>query len=262
MGFLRLGVTGTLATIQCLIAGITLAQPLSIDSGDSSTQRILPYPPAANMAKPRQLPTTQKTKKIGIVIFPGFESMDVFGPAQMWGRLPEYELVLISEHGGPVMSAQGISTLASYSFGNAPRVQIMMIPGGKGSRDEVRNQAMLDFVRDQDQTTKWTVSVSAGAAILAKSGVLKGRNATSNKLAFKFATSQDAQVRWQGNARWVVDGKYVTASGGSAGTDMALDLIERLYGRSYADRTARIAEYTWNDQAANGQFDAPAPSTN
>lgn len=261
MGFARFSEITTTAIALCLYAGLTLAQALALDSTDTSAGRIEPYPSVADTAKPRPLPMTQKTKKIGIVIFPGFESVDVFGPAQMWGRLPEYELVLISEHGGPVMSAQGISTLASYSFGNAPRVQIMMIPGGKGSRDEVRNQAMLDFVRDQDQTTKWTVSVSAGAAILAKSGVLKGRNATSNKLAFKFATSQDAQVRWQGNARWVVDGKYVTASGGSAGTDMALDLIERLYGRSYADRTARIAEYTWNDQSANGQFDAPAPST-
>jgi len=199
-------------------------------------------------------PAKPKTKKLAIVIFPGFETLDVFGPVQMWGRLPDYEVVMVSEHGGPVMSSQDIESVATYSFANAPQFEIIMIPGGMGTRREVNNPAMLDFLRQQDRGTEWTTSVCTGSAVLAKAGILSGRNATSNKMAWKFAIGQASDVHWQGHARWVIDGKYVTSSGVSAGSDMALGLVERLYGRALAERIARGAEYSWNDDPTNDPF--------
>jgi len=199
-------------------------------------------------------PAKPKTKKLGIVIFPGFETLDVFGPVQMWGRLPDYELVMVSEHGGAVTSAQGVATVTTYSFATAPQLEILMIPGGMGTRTEVDNPVMLEFLRRQDEGTEWTTSVCTGSAVLAKAGLLKGRAATSNKLAYKFATSQDPEVHWRSSARWVVDGKYITSSGVSAGTDMALGLVEKLYGRAVAERIAHGAEYAWNDDPANDPF--------
>lgn len=204
--------------------------------------------------KAMQQPTKAKTKKLAIVIFPGFETLDVFGPVQMWGRLDDYEVVMVSEKGGPVRSAQGVETVANYSFQNAPQFEIIMIPGGMGTRTEVDNPVMLDFLRRQDKGTEWTTSVCTGSAVLARAGILDGRKATSNKLAWTFATSQNSSVLWQGHARWVVDGKYVTSSGVSAGTDMALGLVEKLYGRARAERIARGAEYSWNSDPSNDPF--------
>ena len=205
-----------------------------------------------NATTPIQL--AGQKKKIGIVLFPNFETLDVFGPVQMWGRLDDYEIVMVSQDGDPVVSAQGIETTARYSFRNAPQFDVIMVPGGMGTRTEVNNPAILAFLRRQDSGTEWTTSVCTGSAVLARAGILDGRNATSNKKAWQFATSQGSNVLWQGRARWVVDGKYVTSSGVSAGTDMALGLVEKLYGRARAELTARDSEYIWNDDPSNDPF--------
>ena len=199
-------------------------------------------------------PAPSSKKKIGIVLFDGFETLDVAGPVEMWGRLPDYDLVTVSEHGGAVKSAQGIETVAALSFASAPQFDILMVPGGAGTRVEVNNPAMIAFLRKQDRGTVWTTSVCTGSALLAKAGILDGRKATSNKLAFSWIQSQSDKVAWQAHARWVVDGKYYTSSGVSAGTDMALALVEKLYGRAAAEKTASFTEYVWNDDPAKDPF--------
>ena len=90
--------------------------------------------------------------------------------------------------------------------------------------------------------------------LLAKAGILDGRRATTNKVAFAWVASQSSRVDWQKTARWVVDGKFMTSSGVSAGTDMALGLVEKLYGRAMADSVARAAEYRWNNDPADDPF--------
>lgn len=197
---------------------------------------------------------TEKTKTIAIVLFPGFETLDVFGPVQMWGRLPDHKVVFVAEKAGPVRSSQGQESIATYSFADAPQFNIVMVPGGGGARQEVNNEAILEFVRRQDKGSDLTTSVCTGAAILAKAGLLDGHKATTNKLAYKWATSQSDKVNWVGQARWVVDGKYITSSGVSAGTDMALAVVEKIYGREAAERRAKGAEYIWNSDANNDPF--------
>lgn len=236
-----------------LLAGAAFSALAETPSPSSSAQTELNRSHPAHQAGQQAL-TKPKSKKIGIVIFPGFETLDVFGPVQMWGRLPDYEIVMISEHGGPVSSSQGVSSLSNYSFETAPQVDILMIPGGRGTRTEVNNANLLAFLRQQNQRTEWTTSVCTGSAILARAGILKNRKATSNKLAYSFATRQDPEVLWQGRARWVTDGKFMTSSGVSAGTDMALSLVEKLYGRPAAEKIARGAEYHWNDDPNNDAF--------
>lgn len=196
-----------------------------------------------------------KTKKLAIVLFEGFETLDVFGPLQMWSRLKDYEVVLVTETGEPAKASQGYEVKAHYSFSSAPQFEIVMVPGGGGTRREINNPAMIDFIKKQDQGTEWTTSVCTGAALLARAGVLNGRKATTNKNAFEFPRSQDPiNIDWQRSARWVVDGKYVTSSGISAGTDMALGLVELLYDREEAERIAHGAEYIWNDDPENDPF--------
>lgn len=90
--------------------------------------------------------------------------------------------------------------------------------------------------------------------------MLKGRKATSNKNFFSLAVQQDTSVDWQGKARWVEDGKYITSSGVSAGTDMALGLIASLYGKEQAALLAHSLEYEWNSDPTNDPFAIPFKS--
>lgn len=200
--------------------------------------------------------TPPKTKQIGIVLFDDFETLDVFGPVQMWGRLPEHGLMFVSADGRPVRSAQGVVVMPDRSFVTAPQFDVLMVPGGTGTRPLIDNPALLGFVRQQDQGSTWTTSVCTGAAILAKAGVLDQRSATTNKLAFDWVRSLSDKVRWQRRARWVIDHKYATSSGVSAGSDMALALVEQLYDRATAEQAARVAEYQWNDDPTNDPFAA------
>lgn len=207
---------------------------------------------------PQNAPAASKT--IGILLYPGFESLDVFGPVEMWGELADYRISMVSQHGGRVKSAQGVETYATYSFANAPQFDVLMVPGGVGARQEVNNAELLAFLRRQDRQTRWTVSVCTGSALLARAGLLSGRRATSNKQVFEFAVAQDPGVHWQSNARWVFDGKYVTSSGVSAGTDMALGLVEKLYSRGMAQKIAEEAEYLWNDDPTRDPFSRMDPA--
>lgn len=196
----------------------------------------------------------EPNKTIGVVLFEQFETLDVYGPVQMMGRLPDYRIVFVAQKAGPVRSSQGVEAVAAYSFDDAPQLDILLVPGGKGTREEVDNESLLAFLRRQDQGTEVTASVCTGAALLARAGILDGRRATTNKRAFAWVADQSDKVDWVGKARWVTDGKYVTSSGVSAGTDMALALVERLYDRDAALKVARNAEYQWNADPDNDPF--------
>ena len=193
-------------------------------------------------------------KLVGVVLYPGFEVLDVFGPVEMWANVPDFKVVLIAQKLGPVKSAQGVSVVAEFDFDTAPALDIMMVPGGIGTYAELGNPVFLDFLRKQDQTTEFTTSVCTGSALLAKAGLLKGRRATSNKKFFSLAVSQDSSVTWVKRARWVEDGKMLTSSGVSAGTDMALGLGARIYGKDRAHALAHVLEYQWSEDPTQDPF--------
>ncbi len=113
---------------------------------------------------------------------------------------------------------------------------------------------MLDFLRAQDRHTQLTTSVCSGAWLLAQAGLLEGRRATTNKLYFKVATALPAKVDWVKHARWVEDGKYITSSGVSAGTDMALALAAKFHGADAARQLAHSLEYQWIEDPNNDPF--------
>lgn len=206
---------------------------------------------ASTTARAAQAPAK---KVVGIVLYPDFEVLDVFGPLEMWAYVPEFQVVMIAETAGPVRSYQGVSTVADYSFASAPPVDILMVPGGVGTRAQLTNPAMLDYIRRQHARTTYTTSVCTGSALLAKAGILTGHKATSNKGAFALAVEQDPSVEWIVKARWVEDGKFLTSSGVSAGTDMALGLVARMFGRERASGLARSLEYEWNADATHDPF--------
>lgn len=182
-------------------------------------------------------------KQVGIVLYTGFELLDVAGPMEMWGNVPNMKLVTIAEKAGPVSSLQNATLIAQYSFEDCPKLDILMVPGGMGTLTELNNETMMAFLKKQSAAAEIVTSVCSGSALLAKAGVLDGHKATSNKLYFDVAAMQSDKVEWVRQARWVDDGKFITSSGVSAGIDMALHLIGRLYGEESADKVAKATEY-------------------
>jgi len=208
-------------------------------------------------------PVRSSKKVVGIVLYPGFEVLDVFGPVEMWSYVPEFQVVMISEKGGAVRSAQNVDVVAQYSFASAPPLDIMMVPGGVGTRTELLNPTFLDYLKTQNARTEVTTSVCTGSALLAKTGMLKGHKATSNKNFFSMAVTEDPSVDWIVKARWVDDGKFVTSSGVSAGTDMALGLVQKLFGKARAQGLARSLEYEWHEDPTVDPFalkEVPKPT--
>ncbi|MCL9685487.1 DJ-1/PfpI family protein [Legionella maioricensis] len=192
-----------------------------------------------------QHPPTRKT--LGVLLFPEFETLDVFGPLQMFGMLPDQiNIALIAEQQGLVKSTQGQAVCAEFSWQNAPHLDYLLVPGGKGTRKEVNNEPLLHWIKSRSARAELTLSVCTGAALLAKAGVLNGHKATTNKLAFNWVVEQGTQVNWIKKARWVDDGSVITASGVSAGIDMSLYVISRLFGEKIRDELAQRTEYVVN----------------
>ena len=130
----------------------------------------------------------------------------------------------------------------------------MLLPGGIGTLPELANETLHDFLRKRAAEAQVTMSVCSGSALLAKAGLLDGLRATSNKQFFELARSQSDKVEWVEAARWVDAGRMATSSGVSAGMDMALALIERLFGSEDADRIAVLTEYQRHTNADEDPF--------
>jgi transcriptional regulator GlxA family with amidase domain len=194
-------------------------------------------------------------RTLGVVLFPGFELLDVFGPLEAFGGLKDhFELVLVAEHAGAIASAQGPEAVAGASFADCPHLDVLLVPGGIGTRREVANAALLEWLKRRATEAEIVTSVCTGAGLLARAGILDGQRATSNKRAFGWVKEQGPAVDWVAEARWVDAGKFVTSSGVSAGIDMALHVIARTVGLEAAEQAARVMEYEWHRDAAWDPF--------
>jgi putative intracellular protease/amidase len=148
-------------------------------------------------------------RKIGAVVFPGFELLDLYGPLEMFGMLAdEFEIRLVAELTGPVACGMGPKTVVDDRFSDGVQCDILLVPGGPGTRREVDNKVLCDWLRGQAEAAELVTSVCTGSAILAAAGLLDGKRATTNKNAFAWATSFGPKVDWQRQPRWTEDGKF------------------------------------------------------
>jgi transcriptional regulator GlxA family with amidase domain len=208
--------------------------------------------------------TPAPVRRVAVVLFEGFTVLDVYGPVQAFAsvRLPRpdgswhrlFEIVTIAEKAGPVKSGEGPTTHADYAFADAPAFDVLLVPGGFGTRQAVNNTSLLLALTVASRAASVTTTVCTGSALLARTGVMDNRPATSNKIAWDWVVQQGPRVRWQRAARWVDDGDLVTSSGVSAGIDMALSVVARLHGVDMARQAARFMEYVWHEDPAADPF--------
>lgn len=196
--------------------------------------------------------------KVLVVLFDNFETLDVFGAVEILGRLSEYfEIDYYSLEGGIKHSTQKVSILTKKLDAINEKPDILLIPGGKGTRTEIDNKELIGQIRHLSNQSKYVLTVCTGSVLLAKTKLLDGKIATSNKRAFDWVMSSRKEVKWKRKARWTVNGKYYTSSGISAGMDMTLGFVNDILGSDTSTRIAGEMEYEWNSDPENDNFAQP-----
>lgn len=186
------------------------------------------------------------TKTIGIVLFPDFEELDAVGPYEVFGMLgkidPDWRVCTIAEKAGAVPSFSGLGVAADYGFEDAPALDVILVPGGLGSRKAMDDPKMLEYVRQTGEKAEWVTSVCTGAMILHRAGFLDGRKATTHWGAIQELRNL-GHVEVLDDARYVQDGNVITSAGVSAGIDMALYLVSLLKDAATAKNVQKFIEY-------------------
>lgn len=199
--------------------------------------------------------TEQATRGITTVLFENFELLDVCGPLEMFGVAGQrFSLCLAGPASGPVRSAQGPALVAEFAYHEAPIPDIVLVPGGIGTRRLVTDDAFTSWLAEWAASAQIVASVCTGSGLLAAAGLLNGYRATSNKRAFAWASAQGTGVTWVPKARWVEDRSRWTSSGVTAGIDMALALIAHIHGEQFAATIADGVEHDWHRDPAWDPF--------
>jgi transcriptional regulator GlxA family with amidase domain len=189
------------------------------------------------------------TRNVAVVLFDGAEELDYVGPWEVFTmlRFAEKDAVnvyTVSERGGTVTSAKGLRVVADHSFVDCPDADIVVVPGGMGTRAESSNPVMLEFIKAAAREAELMTSVCTGAFVLGAAGLLDGKRATTH-----WASIKDLGERTAGNTtvvdneRFVDEGAVITAAGVSAGIDMALHIVGRLWTPETARQVQKYMEY-------------------
>jgi putative intracellular protease/amidase len=187
------------------------------------------------------------------LIFDDFELLDLFGPIEVLGNIEEYRVKYFSMNGGTVRGRLN-AQIVTEPIGALEPDGILLLPGGRGTRTLVNDSGFTEKLKSAAESSKWCLTVCTGSALMAKTGLLDGRSATSNKMAFRWAKDTGKNVNWKYRARWVVDGKYYASSGVSAGIDMALGFVHDRFSAERAREIAQRIEYEWNGDKDNDPF--------
>ncbi|OED40075.1 hypothetical protein AB833_12905 [Chromatiales bacterium (ex Bugula neritina AB1)] len=222
-------------------------------------------------------------RTVAVVFFPDFAPLDAYGPIQAFNlafkpldsapekpdmESPLYKIIPVGVDTtvytcGPTGAAPG--TQATNTIETLPPVDILLIPGGGGTRPGVNDTALLDGIDKIARNTPIVATVCTGSALLAKTGYLNGKKATTNKTAWKWVIQQGPEVDWVCPPRWVdcIDPDsltgWITSGGVSAGTDMALGLIQKLNGDQVVSTTQRQMEYNWSGDSQDDHFACLCP---
>jgi putative intracellular protease/amidase len=190
-----------------------------------------------------------------VLLFEDFETLDVFGPVEIFGRLKDkYQVSFCSLSGGVIKNEHGISISTERMDALKNAVHIFLIPGGHGTRSAVNDTELINKVIAISHQSKFVLTVCTGSALLAKTGLLDGKKATSNKRAFDWVVTQGQQVNWIKKARWTKEDKFYTSAGVSAGMDMSLGFLSDMHGIDFARKVAFEIEYNWIEDMEEDDF--------
>jgi len=193
---------------------------------------------------------------VGVLLFDGVALLDVAGPFDVLTRArlepgvesrraedaALFDAFTVAKTTSPVTATGGIVLVPRHSFDDVPRIDLLLVPGGFGTRPILQDEETIDWIRRTASVARRTASVCTGALLLARAGLLDGRRATTHWGSFGLLASLAKDVTVDREARFVDDG-VMTSAGVASGVDLALHIVETLFGRAVADETARYIEY-------------------
>lgn len=193
---------------------------------------------------------------VGILIFENVEVLDFAGPFEVFSRTrleagPQsrlddasapFQVFTVARTADPLLATGGLKVVPDHGFSNAPKIDLLVVPGGFGTRPLLEDEETLSWIRAVAASTHKLTSVCTGSLLLAKAGLLDGKRATTHWAALDLLGPLGNDIKVDHELRWVDDG-IVTSAGVAAGIDMAFHVVETLCGREVADETARYIEY-------------------
>jgi len=197
-------------------------------------------------------------KRVGILIFPAVEVLDFCGPYEVFSvtRLDEekrradpspFEVLLVAETLDPVVATGGLRVIPDATLETCPPLDILVVPGGWGTRAEMKNQRVLKWIAERAREIETLTSVCTGAMLLGQIGLLDGRRATTLWRSLEWMRQSFPSVTVEDKLHVVEDGQVLTSAGISAGIDMALRVVARYCGEAVGRATARHMEYPFPD---------------
>jgi transcriptional regulator GlxA family with amidase domain len=197
-------------------------------------------------------------KRVGIVLFEDIEVLDFCGPFEVFSaaRLNKeqrreepspFEVWLVAENSEPVTTTGKMQVLPHYTFETCPPLDILVVPGGWGTRRELKNPTMLEWLRERAAEVETLTSVCTGSMLLGFAGLLNGLHATTHWRSLDWMRDSFPEVTVEFQQHVVEDGRVVTSAGISAGIDMALKVVARYFGENIARAAARHMEYPYPD---------------
>jgi transcriptional regulator GlxA family with amidase domain len=171
--------------------------------------------------------------KIVILLFDNYTALDIVGPYEVLNKLPDSKIYLVGLEKKEYKDTYGLKISADYSIDEIVEADILLIPGGLGIDNLLKNKKVLDWIQKIDSSTTWTVSVCSGSLLLAQTGLLDGKNCTTHWRRKEQLRNFNVTVK---DERYIQDGKIITSAGVSAGIDMALYLVSKIAG----DHTAKM----------------------
>lgn len=195
-------------------------------------------------------------RNVAIVIFDEVEVLDFCGPFEVFGVARDmhdttaelFNVYTVAEHDAPVFARNGLSVNPKYTIHTCPAPDIVLVPGGRGTRQAMHNQPLMNWINAQD--SELMLSVCTGALMLGKLGLLDGLSATTYHTAFDELQAVAPNTTLRPGERFVDNGRVITSAGVSAGIDMALYVVGKLHGLEQARWTARYMEYHWDEAYA------------
>jgi len=202
-----------------------------------------------------------KRRRVGILVFNDVEVLDFTGPFEVFSvtRVNEerrreepspFEVSLIAEKLEPILASGGLRVLPDYELDDCPPLDILVVPGGWGTRREINNDRLVDWIAKRGKEVETLTSVCTGAMLLGQAGLLEGMRATTHWRALDWMREMFPTVTVESNLHVVEDGRVLTSAGISAGIDMSLRVVARYYGDAVAKSTAQHMEYPFPDDNA------------
>lgn len=196
--------------------------------------------------------TEKPPQTVGILLFNGVQIIDYSGPWEVFGQAG-FTVHTVAQTLEPVTTAFGQKVIADYSFDTSPKLDILLIPGGGGTRKEVNNPHLIKWIQDNAKDAHYVMSVCTGAFLLAKAGLLDGLTATTFHDAISRLTDAAPKTRVVYDQRYVDNGKVITTAGLSSGIDGSLHLVAKILGEGEAQSEAFLLEYTWEPDSKHAR---------